>query len=75
LTIRAGAERLQKVTSLAFCVLWAGGLLAADGAWVCGIGRFWGATSIFGWMQRQPGLSLAPHQQVETGDQVLELLV
>jgi hypothetical protein len=26
-------------------------------------------------MQRQPWLSLAPQQQVETGNQVLELLV
>ena len=26
-------------------------------------------------MQRQPWLSLAPQQQVETGDQVLELLL
>jgi hypothetical protein len=26
-------------------------------------------------MQRQPWLSLAPQQQIETGDQVLELLV
>jgi hypothetical protein len=26
-------------------------------------------------MQRQPWLSLAPQQQVNTGDQVLELLV
>jgi len=26
-------------------------------------------------MQRQPLLSLAPKQQVETGDQVLELLI
>jgi hypothetical protein len=26
-------------------------------------------------VQRQPWLSLAPQQQVETGDQVLELLV
>jgi hypothetical protein len=50
-------------------------LLAADGTWVCGIGRLWGVTLIFGWMQRQPWLSLAPQQQVETGDQVLELLI
>ena len=53
---------------------WAGELLAADGAWVCWNGRFWGATPIFGWVQRQSWLSLAPQQQVETGDQVLELL-
>jgi hypothetical protein len=26
-------------------------------------------------MKRQPWLSLAPQQQVETGDQVLELLI
>jgi hypothetical protein len=26
-------------------------------------------------VQRQSWLSLAPHQQVETGDQVLELLI
>jgi hypothetical protein len=51
------------------------GLFSADGTWVCRIGRFWGATPIFGWMQRQPWLSLAPKQQVETGYQVLELLV
>jgi hypothetical protein len=61
--------------SLAFCVLWAGELLAADGAWVYGIGRFWGVSLVFGWVQRQPWLSLAPKQQVETGDQVLELLL
>jgi hypothetical protein len=49
-------------------------LLAADGARVCGIGRLWGATPIFWRMQRQPLLSPAPQQQVETGNQVLELL-
>jgi hypothetical protein len=49
-------------------------LLAADGPWICGIGRLWGATPIFWGMQRQPLLSPAPQQQVETGDQVLELL-
>jgi hypothetical protein len=49
-------------------------LLGADGTWVCGIGRLWGATPIFGRVQRQPLLSPAPQQQVETGDQVLELL-
>ena len=41
---------------------------------VRGIGRLWGVTLIFGGMQRQPWLSLA-QQQVDTGDQVLELLV
>src|SRR5215208_5654361 len=50
-------------------------LLSADGTWVWGIGRLWGVTLIFGWMQRQPWLSLAPQQQVDTGDQVLQLLL
>ena len=50
-------------------------LLGADGTWVCGIGGLWGATPIFWGMQRQPLLSPAPQQQVETGYQVLELLV
>jgi hypothetical protein len=49
-------------------------LLGADGTWVWGIGRLWGVRLIFGWVQRQPWLSLAPKQQVDTGDQVLELL-
>ena len=35
----------------------------------------WAVTIILGWMQRQPWLSLAPQQQVNTGDQVLELLI
>jgi hypothetical protein len=30
---------------------------------------------IFGWMQRQPWLPLAPQQQVDTSYQVLELLI
>jgi hypothetical protein len=50
-------------------------LLAADCTWIRGIGRLLGVTLILGWVQRQSWLSLAPHQQVETGDQVLELLV
>ena len=52
-----------------------GELLAADGAWVCGICRLWGGSLILGCVQRKPWLSLAPKQQVETGDQVLELLL
>jgi hypothetical protein len=43
-------------------------LLGADRTWVCGVGRLWGATPVFGWVQRQPLLSPAPQQQVETGD-------
>ena len=50
-------------------------LLGADGTWVCGIGRLWGVRLIFGRAQRKPWLSLAPKQQVDTGDQVLQLLV
>ena len=50
-------------------------LLGADGTWVCGIGRLWGVRLIFGRAQRKPWLSLAPKQQVHTGDQVLQLLV
>jgi hypothetical protein len=50
------------------------GLLGADGTWICGIGRLWGVRLIFGWVQRKPWLSLAPKQQVDTGDQVLQLL-
>ena len=40
-----------------------------------GIGRLWRVRLIFGWVQRQTWLSLAPQQQVHPGDQVLELLV
>ena len=33
-----------------------------------------GVRLIFGWVQRKPRLTLAPKQQVDTGDEVLELL-
>ena len=73
---RSGQRSHSDQASLAFCILCAEReLLRADGTWVCGIGRLWGATPIFGWVQRQSWLSLAPHQQVQTGYQVLELLV
>ncbi len=54
---------------------WGGGLLGADGTRVWGIGGPWSVTLVFGLAQRQPWLSGAPQQQVDTGDQVLELLV
>jgi hypothetical protein len=52
-----------------------GGLLGADGTRVWGIGGPWSVTLVFGLAQRQPWLSGAPQQQVDTGDEVLELLV
>ena len=51
------------------------GLLGADGTRVWGIGGPRSVTLVFGLAQRQPRLSGAPQQQVDTGDQVLELLV
>ena len=37
--------------------------------------RPWSVAPTFGWVQRKPWMSLAPQQQVDTGDQILELLV
>jgi hypothetical protein len=59
-----GSEKLK----LSACGAGQMELLAADGTWVCGIGRLWGAAPIFWRVQRQPLLSPAPQQQVQTGD-------
>src|SRR5215212_6080769 len=65
----------QPSASLALCVLWAEE--ATRSRWYLGLrdGRPWGVRPIFGGGQRQPWLPLAPQQQVDTGDQVLELLL